>query len=117
MDTPDSFAVDVGSRVKVFDFTGDVVGHVSCVEGGDPPCAGLTGQQVLPEGGHIVADRGQGPHAGDEDSRHIKTHFLVPWLEQVAGTGSWGAMFPAFSTEKVAVLPAKPIWSPAGPPA
>ena len=82
MDAARSFAIHVLCRVKPLDFAGDVVRHILRVKASDMPSARLSGQQILPERGDIIANRRQDAHASNIDSRHLDNPLSMVWERQ-----------------------------------
>ncbi len=60
------FEVHVLARVKALDLGGDAAGIGRSIELGDRADTGAAGQQPLPEIGHVEAQAGDRPQAGDD---------------------------------------------------
>src|SRR4029079_7317955 len=65
---PPLLAVEDVGRVEVLDLGGDSDRQAGGVEAGDRGDAGPPGEEPGPGRGHVVADRRQRAHAGDDDA-------------------------------------------------
>ena len=64
--------------VEALDLARDLAGHLRRIEAGDPRDAAPAVDEPVPEGRHVVADRREGAHAGDDDAALSVTHRAVP---------------------------------------
>ncbi len=55
-------------RIELFNFSGDAGIKGRRIEVRDPVDAALAGQEIFPHGLHVVAQRGDGPQSGQDDS-------------------------------------------------
>ena len=101
------FAADVLADVEIAHFAGDLAVDVGCVETGDEADAAFAGQQVIPSGLYVVADRGNLSKAGDDYSS-LTHSLLAVKRDSEAGTRLRGGLFRAAVNEKRPLCAGKP---------